>query len=756
MKNYLLLIVSLFLIPALKAQTTADLEAQGIEIGKQPVKTAGTAFKMLDEIPAGGLLLIPESGQDRVVAFDPQTGDLMDEYYILDDDVTDFFSTPIQVIQNPEKTRLYVSDQLKDYVVEFDNDGNYLGIFAPAGGANPDILDNVRGIDIKSGTSSILISDGNHDAVIEFDGGGNLVGNFTAAGLVDPFDVLYWEAYDQYLVCDISGGDDADAVKVFDNAGNYLSDLISNIDFPEQVSLTPSGNILVATFTTPSGVYEYAPDGTFIGYYNVVSSCRGVYELPNGNMLVTSGDAVYEVSKNNTIVSVKYQVSNASFRFISLVTPPGDGNYVTFKVDMSQQTVAPEGVHIAGSFQGWDPGATPMTDMGNGLYTYTAMFEEAEEIEYKFVNGDEWGEDETVPAECAQNGNRYLTIPAQDTILTAVCFGSCDPCGPQAMITFQVDMSEQTVSGDGVHLAGDFQGWDPAADEMTLLGDNIYEISFNLPVGSHQQFKFINGMTWDGEETVPEECGEDNGVGGFNRFIDVPVNDTVLTAYCFSSCDSCDLTPDEYIVTFMVDMTEENVSLNGVHLAGDFQGWDPAATPMEIYVLGENIYTVDVTLYEGMMYEYKFINGNDWDGSETVPEACGVDDGQGGFNRYVTVPASDTTMTALCFSSCDTCTPVGIESQLFKFSDQLSVYPNPFEHDIVLQYSGNKQADLNLELYNAMGQMILSIKKQEVQSGADLHIPFKEELPTGVYYMRATIIAIDQQTEPIMIKIIKR
>jgi len=857
MKKILSILFSVFFVQFVIAQSAVELETLGMDQKQPNKKTVASPSNSIKGIPPGGLLMIPESGDDRVLAFDPQTGDLINEYYILDD-ASDFFSTPIQLIQSPDKTKLYVSDQLKDYVVEFDNDGNYIKVLAPAGGANPSILDNVRGICMKAGTDHILVTDGNHDAVIEFDGAGNLVGNFTSPGLVDPFDVLYWPATDQYLVCDISGSGTSDAVKVFDNSGTYVSDLIPNISFPEQVAIAPGGNILVATFSSPSGVYEYTPTGTFVGYYDVVGSCRGVYELPNGNMLVTSGDGVYEVSKTNTVVSVKYQVSGASFRFISYVGP--GGNTVTFRVNMSEQTVAPEGVHIAGSFQGWDPAATAMTNMGNGIYiynhtfsstediqyrfingddwsgaetvpvecaidtnryltvpeadtvltavcfsscdpcdpqisvtfrvdmsqqtvaaegvhiagsfqdwdpaatemidsgngiyTYEHIFYGGEDIEYKFVNGDAWGEEEIVPDECAMNTNRYMTVPFVDTVLTAVCYSSCDPCGPQVMVTFRVDMSEQTVSADGVHLAGDFQGWDPGSDEMTLASDNIYEISFNLNVEEHYQFKFINGNTWDGEESVPAECGEDNGVGGYNRFVNVPANDTTLTAFCFGSCDPCNVTPDEYVVTFRVDMSDETIATEGVHLAGSFQGWDPGATPMTL--LSDNIYTADVTLYEGYMYEYKFINGNDWEGSETVPEECGMDDGQGGFNRYLEVPASDTTLVALCFSSCDTCIPTGLKPHYVKVSEKLSIYPNPFENQVFMTYTGRMIVDIEVVVFNALGKSIINQMKESVVEGTEWMIPSTENLTCGIYYISAKVTSNDGKTESSVFKIIKR
>ncbi len=209
MKPYLLFMTALLATSMALAQSEISNEMEGFEVfssDQVQMITELPVFNKQKSIPEGGLLLIPESGQDRVLAFDPETGDLVDEFFITEDSL-DFFSTPIQVLQSLDKTKLYVSDQVNDVVLEFDNNGTYMGIFAPAGGPNPSICDNVRGIDYKHGTDHILVCDGNNDAVVEFDGSGNYVGNFTPFGFVDPFDVVYWQANDQYLVNDISGGE---------------------------------------------------------------------------------------------------------------------------------------------------------------------------------------------------------------------------------------------------------------------------------------------------------------------------------------------------------------------------------------------------------------------------------------------------------------------------------------------------------------------------------------------------------------------
>lgn len=332
---------------------------------------------------------------------------------------------------------------------------------------------------------------------------------------------------------------------------------------------------------------------------------------------------------------------------------------VTFKVDMAQQTVPPEGVHIAGSFQGWDPGATVMTMESGTVYFYSADFTEGETIEYKFINGDEWGEDESVPPECNQNNNRFLVIPAEDIILEAVCFGTCEPCGTPAEVTFQVDMSEQTLAPEGIHVAGNFQGWNPASTELLPIGDNIYAITIMVSENQYLEFKYINGNDWPGEEVVPEACGVPDGVAGFNRSYTVPVGGGTMEALCFSSCEPCGFIPTEVEVTFSVDMSQETVSPYGVHITGEFQGWDPAANAMTD--MGDGLHQTTITLYEGDHHQYKFINGNTWDDEEIVPQECGEDNGQGGFNRFINVPGENIILDTVCYSSCSPCGFVPVE-----------------------------------------------------------------------------------------------
>ncbi|MEC9376953.1 MAG: hypothetical protein VYC00_02490, partial [Candidatus Neomarinimicrobiota bacterium] len=123
---------------------------------------------------------------------------------------------------------------------------------------------------------------------------------------------------------------------------------------------------------------------------------------------------------------------------------PGDDStatvHITFSVDMQNEEVSEEGVHIAGSnnndwadfgvdpetgetLPAWDPGGIEMhDDDGDGVFDVTLELEQFTGYEYKFVNGDEWGEEEFGGV------NRSFYTQDWDEILPVVCYGSWDPC----------------------------------------------------------------------------------------------------------------------------------------------------------------------------------------------------------------------------------------------------------------------------------------------------------------------------------------
>lgn len=336
---------------------------------------------------------------------------------------------------------------------------------------------------------------------------------------------------------------------------------------------------------------------------------------------------------------------------------------VTLMVDMQNQTVAAEGVHVAGSFQGWDPAATEMTDADmDGVYEYTFTTDTAATYEFKFLNGNAWGMEEGVPAPCLVNGNRAVTVdPAEGDAIYAVCYSECAACG-EITVMFRVDMSQQpAISPNGVHIAGDFQGWAPGDTQMLDDdGDMVYTYTTTIDTagtGGVLAYKYINGNGWADPQDilVGAPCAD----GGGNRILEI-TGSTIVTGvagtgapHCFSSCESC-VSPTQ--VTFRVDMsTQEAISVNGVCVAGSFQGWTPGASMLSDDD-GDLIFEGTFPIAPGT-YQYKFINGTAWGGggagdvdNELITGDCAA---SGTDNREIVVEG-DAVEVFYCYNSCST------------------------------------------------------------------------------------------------------
>ncbi|MCB1056553.1 MAG: hypothetical protein KDD11_13710, partial [Acidobacteria bacterium] len=314
--------------PPSHAATPAQIAAEesGIETttaAPSQLRDPSAHTQALNALPATGLLLVPESSNDRVMAFDPMTGDLIDADFV-PSDMTNL-STPIHAILGSDGNSILISDQINDVVQQYDLDGNYLGIFAPAGGVDNSILDNIRGISLRP-NGNLLVSVGggaNDDAIAEFDTSGAYVGNFVAngaGGLDSPFDI-YRRAADW-----LSGGINSDMIHSYDDAGMSLGAFAPINTFPEQIAEAANGNVLVANFSgTQEGVVELSPDGTtVVGVYDPASlgGYRGVYELPNGNILTTNSSGVHEIDRSGNLVQTK--ISSVSAQYIEYVAPQVD------------------------------------------------------------------------------------------------------------------------------------------------------------------------------------------------------------------------------------------------------------------------------------------------------------------------------------------------------------------------------------------------------------------------------------------------
>ena len=303
---------------------------------------------------------------------------------------------------------------------------------------------------------------------------------------------------------------------------------------------------------------------------------------------------------------------------------------VTLNVDMSDVTVSENGVHVAGSFQGWDPAATPLTDEdGDGIYTVVVDMSGVTDatVFFKYLNGNAWGDDETVSDPvCGGAGgfasDRFLDVPDVDTVLDPVCFSECIGCD-ESYVHFAVDADGYDIT-DGVRVAGSFNAWDASVDFMMDAGEGVYKMAKAFEEGSTIEWKYVlNGTTW-------EELGEDvctTGGGYINRTLTVSDNDMMFDPVpCFGSCYECGGAPVTASVTFQADMSVLlsqgwDVNTHFMELRGGVNGW-AAGDNFQEDLTDPNLYTItkEITAVPGSVQEWKFkanpdenFNNNGWE-----------------------------------------------------------------------------------------------------------------------------------------------
>jgi len=317
--------------------------------------------------------------------------------------------------------------------------------------------------------------------------------------------------------------------------------------------------------------------------------------------------------------------------------------------------------------------------------------------------------------------NQYLIIII---LLLAVTSASAKK------VKFAVDMTGQTVNTTGVHVSGDFQeaagfpggDWQSNTTVMTNEpGTEIYRVIVDIPAFAKYEYKFLNGDQWYEVEFVPVESRVGYNYND-NRwiYIDSLYNDTTMINPVLFSGNA---PAGQYLLRLKVDLQlEPSVSVDGVHVAGDFQGWDTYLTIM---------YTFEEKVYEYIAYvdiasgycEYRFVNGNSAENFEFVPDECSVDG-----NRAITM-THDTVMETVCFSSCSAC-----GSQWTRDNHQppsARIYPNPCQEYSILEFNDSEPSH-EVIITDIPGNII----EQYADCRSETLIISGDNLKTGIYFVR--------------------
>jgi hypothetical protein len=324
------------------------------------------------------------------------------------------------------------------------------------------------------------------------------------------------------------------------------------------------------------------------------------------------------------------------------------------------------------------------------------------------------------------SGDTLLTHTSGTTLTAGQTLGVFYPeCRTPATYTVSVNMAKESVHPAGVHIAGNFQGWNPSATLMTDPdGDGIYEYTINTYLDENIEYKFVNGGAWGSDESVPTDCRYN---GSWNRGDSITSLADTAAVVCFAACTDCQIN-----VTFQVNMAWElaNGSISGdsIHVAGSMQGWAPAGTVM-LDTAGDGIYQVTLAAAINSKIWYKYLNGKTWNDAEASGDlsACGEDDGFGGNNRVDSLGVTDTVLGVVCFTKCYDCS-VGLPEAI----TGVTLYPNPTRGEFTLERT-ELEGDIEVTVVDMQGQLLRATLWTTGQADLDMDL---SDMASGVYMIR--------------------
>jgi hypothetical protein len=498
-------------------------------------------------------------------------------------------------------------------------------------------------------------------------------------------------------------------------AGNFQGAAGGTNWTPNGTPLTQVGatSIYAATVTIPHGQYEFKfiNGNDWPGVEGVPAICQKEFGAGNDNRFVN-------IFSDTTLPAIVFGGCS-----------PAGSDYLMLRVNMTQQTVSGNGVHVAGTIQqpagfsgNWNPATTRLFDVNNNGIFVRALYVPAGTYEYKFVNGNAWGTDESVPGACANaSGNREVVVSG-DALIDVVPFGGCATPAQRFNLTLRVDMSTTCIPYDSVDVAGGvINGWQGGDMLIDNTGNGIYETTVQVDAGT-VVFKFralVGGSpNWEG---IPD------------RNITV-TSDTTMPVACFNVAGfgNCPSVPAPADVTFRVDLSNE-VPASAIYVIGDFTvpAWQGGAIQLTPTPGHPGVFETTVTnMCQGSFF-YKFVNGDvnnntneeSFTGIDTI---CVVPSGVGGYNRFFERTNADPVTLQYVFGKCETLT-IGVEET---FANQTITFsPNPMTDLAKIQL--NDKERFNIIIRDISGREVRSL--YQVSGTVEIN---RGSLAAGMYMLQ--------------------
>ena len=312
---------------------------------------------------------------------------------------------------------------------------------------------------------------------------------------------------------------------------------------------------------------------------------------------------------------------------------------------------------VAGPFNGFNFGANPLTNQGNGIYCATVALEAGEQ-EFRFFFAQQQQENYGPEDAACTNGNltsRVITVVegqmASYTYGWERCDDQCIP--PGANVEFCVDVS--CFEPSSVNIFGSFNSWNPGANSLSEDGDGIWCTTLFLLPGQIE-YKFLV----DGVEETFNPGGECTLTSGpfTNRVYNVVDGQDDQLFYGFQNCgEECLQAPAApgANIELCVDVScFGNVST--VNVFGGFNNWTPNINFLEDE--GSGIWCTEIFFAPGNQ-EFKFLVNGIEEVFPAFQDICTVTCCGGQFtNRVINVVDGQDDAYSWGFQSCDaTCDP---------------------------------------------------------------------------------------------------
>ncbi len=364
-------------------------------------------------------------------------------------------------------------------------------------------------------------------------------------------------------------------------AAQASTDVTFSIDM-SPLGLTPTTVLIRGSFNgwgspdspalTNNGANIWSQTVTITNASGTVEQCKFVYD---GNWeSVANRQFVLSATSPQVLPQTSWNVSDWP--------TPTNAEEVTFQVDLTAQTLSGdfipgETVTVAGDFEAsvpgyanWDNGL-PLTNnpsasgwatnIYSGTFDFSVVAYPPVYINYKFRANGGWES----PASTSGN-NRYAQMTNFPQVLPLVYYNDLAPNAPTNWVTFQIDMSAQTLlgifsPGGTITVSGGFEGWDaglPLTNNPTLpdLSSNIY--SAVLPIVGYRpvpvQYKFRMNGGWENDFNTPSK----------NRESSITSSNQVLPLVYYNNNDYYDLAHNDTAVMFTLYLPDQTVDNGGV------------------------------------------------------------------------------------------------------------------------------------------------------------------------------------------------